>query len=79
MVTSVNPNESPALYVVHPLDDVPEQKCSAEGLGVIHMSRSVKASLVTLRLYLILILALTLYRLAGLIGLFTLFGHHAAK
>ncbi len=76
MVTSVNSNESPVLYAVHPLDDVPEQKRSAEGLGVIHMSRSVKASLVTLRIYLIFILALAVYRLVDLLGVF---GHHATK
>ena len=76
MVTTVKSNESPVLYVVHPLDDAPEQKCSLDGLGHIHLSKSVKASLITLRVYLILILALALYRLLDLIGLF---GHHAAK
>ena len=76
MATSVNSNETPVYYAVHPLDDAPEQKRSAEGLGVIRMSKSVKASLVTLRVYLVLILALALYRLVDLLGVF---GHHVAK
>jgi len=31
--------------VVHPLDDVAEQKCSTEGLGEIRMTRAVLVSL----------------------------------
>jgi hypothetical protein len=69
-------NDTPRYYVIHPLDDAPEQKCSAEGLGAMQMSKSVKASLITLRGYLILVTLLTLYRLLDLLGLF---GHHVAK
>lgn len=64
-------------YVVHPLDDAPEQKKSIEGLGQIHMSPSVKLSLLALRGYLVLVTLLALYRLytvvvhAGVFG-----GHH---
>ncbi len=76
MATSVKSNNNSVLYAVHPLDDVPEEKCSVEGKGLLHMSRSVKASLVTLRIYLLLILALSVYRLVDLLGLF---GHHATK
>ncbi len=60
-------------YVVHPLDDAPEEKCSPEGLGVMCMSKSVRASLIVLRAYLLMIVSLALYRLLDLIGLF---GHH---
>ncbi len=74
MITPINATKQPVLYVVHPLDDAPELKRSPEGLGFIHMSRSVKASLVTLRVYLILIMVLAIYRLLDLIGVF---GHHA--
>jgi hypothetical protein len=76
MSANIYSKKHPVLYVVHPLDDAPEQKRSADGLGQIHMSKSVKASLVSLRVYLILIMALALYRLADLLGLF---GHHAAR
>ena len=72
MTTANTHIDSPVLYVIHPLDDAPEQKKSVEGLGQIHMSRSVKASLYTLRAYLVLIMGLTLYRLFELL-------HHAAK
>jgi hypothetical protein len=40
--------------VIHPLDDVAEQKCSTEGLGKIRMTRAVRVSLGFLRAYLIL-------------------------
>lgn len=54
--------------VVHPLDDLPETKRSADGLGPIHMSRSVRISLIALRSYLGLILGLAVYRIAVLIA-----------
>jgi hypothetical protein len=71
--SKANTTESNLLYVVHPLDDVQEQKCSADGLGPIRMSKSVRASLVTLRVYLLFILVLAIYRMIGLMGVF---GHH---
>jgi len=43
--------------VIHPLDDVAEQKCSTEGLGKIRMTRAVRVSLGFLRAYLILMTA----------------------
>ena len=73
MATLTNVEEIRGFLVVHPLDDVPEQKRSADGLGHIHMSGSVKASLITLRIYLIVVLGLAIYRLLTLVGLF---GHH---
>lgn len=63
-------------YVVHPLDDEKEEKCSAEGLGPMPMSRSVRFSLVALRLYLLTVVALALYRLLELAGML---GRHPVK
>lgn len=41
-------------YIVHPLDDTPEEKFDAEHLGPMKMTSSVKWSLYALRAYLIL-------------------------
>ena len=49
-------------YVIHPLDDAPEEKCNTEGLGLMPLSRVVKYSLLSLRLYLILMGGLVFYR-----------------
>ena len=63
-----------AFEVIHPLDDVAEEKCSPEGLGRMHMSRSVKVSLYALRGYLLTMGLLVAYRLLTLAGAL---GHHA--
>ena len=39
-------------------DDLPEEKCSPEKLGAMHMTPTVKLSLLALRVYLILIVML---------------------
>ena len=57
MLTPIN-----GYLVIHPLDDSPEEKCSAEGLGLMHFSRSVRWSLLTLRAYLVLMGLLIAYR-----------------
>jgi hypothetical protein len=49
-------------FVVHPLYDAPEEKCNTEGLGLMPLSRAVKYSLLSLRLYLILMGGLVFYR-----------------
>jgi hypothetical protein len=54
--------------VIHPLDDRPEQKVDIEALGPMRLTRSVRWSLLSLRGYLILMLALVLYRVATLAG-----------
>ena len=61
------------LQVVHPLDDVAEEKRSPEGLGQMHMSASVKFSLYALRGYLVLIGLMVGCRVLTLAGVF---GHH---
>jgi len=54
--------------VVHPLDDVAEQKCSADGLGHIRMTRGVRVSLRILRGYLILMTLMLGYHVLDLAG-----------
>ena len=56
--------------VVHPLDDVPEEKVDTDTLGPMPMTASVKWSLVSLRAYLILMFVLVLYHVVQLAGLF---------
>ena len=56
--------------VVHPLDDVPEEKCSPEKLGAMHMTPTVKLSLLALRGYLILIVMLVFLSVLHQAGLF---------
>ena len=58
------------LRVVHPLDDIAEEKRSPEGLGKMPMSGSVKLSLYALRGYLILIGLMVGYRALTLAGVF---------
>lgn len=57
--------------VVHPLDDAPETKLDASSLGRMPMTASVKASLMALRGYLLLMMVLVLYHvldMAGVLG-----------
>jgi hypothetical protein len=55
--------------VVHPLDDIAEQKCSTVGLGKIRMTRAVRVSLGVLRAYLILMTLMLSYHVLDLSGL----------
>ena len=55
--------------VIHPLDDVPEQKCSTVGLGKIRMTRAVRLSLGILRAYLVLMTLMLSYHVLDLSGL----------
>jgi hypothetical protein len=56
--------------VVHPLDDVREQKVNTSGLGTMPMTASVKLSLMALRGYLIVMMLLVLYHVLDLAGVF---------
>ncbi|MGH9377358.1 MAG: hypothetical protein ACRD1I_01040 [Terriglobia bacterium] len=58
--------------VIHPLLDAPEKKCNPENLGPMRMSRSVKVSLLVLRVYLISMTLLLLYHVLGLAGVIRL-------
>ena len=60
-----------SLQVVHPLDDIAEEKRSPVGMGQMHMSASVKFSLYALRGYLVLIGLMVAYRVLTLAGMFS--------
>ena len=60
--------------VVHPLDDVPEQKVDTSALGPMPMTTTVRMSLLALRAYLVLMILLVFYHVMDLAGAF---GHHA--
>jgi len=78
MATLTNPIEVSELanrfVVIHPLDDVPEEKIDTENLGPMKMTASVRISLLSLRAYLVLMMLLVLYHVLDLAGLFS---HHA--
>jgi hypothetical protein len=78
MATMTNPIDMQELanhfVVVHPLDDVREEKVDTENLGPMAMTASVRISLLSLRAYLVLMMLLVLYHVLDLAGLF---GHHA--
>jgi len=54
--------------VVHPLDDVPEEKVDTEHLGPMPMTRAVKVCLLALRGYLLLMVGLLAFRVLQLAG-----------
>ena len=60
-----NANET-AYWVVHPLDDLPEQKRDVSALGPMPMTPSVRLSLLALRGYLLLMMGLVAYHFLGL-------------
>ena len=55
--------------VVHPLDDVVEQKVETKHLGLMRMTSAGRISLLALRGYLVLMMLLLLYHVLGLAGL----------
>jgi hypothetical protein len=67
IITEVPENH---FVVVHPLDDVREQKVNSSSLGTMPMTFSVKLSLLALRGYLILMMLLVLYHVMDLGGVF---------
>jgi hypothetical protein len=77
MATLINPIETSELdgrfVVIHPLDDLPEEKVDTESLGPMAMTGSVRLSLLSLRAYLVLMMLLVFYRVMFLAGWF---GHH---
>ena len=57
--------------IVHPLDDIPEEKIDTDTLGPMAMTGAVRWSLLSLRAYLILMVMMVFYhvsQLAGLLG-----------
>ena len=77
MATLINPIETSELdgrfVVIHPLDDLPEEKIDTESLGPMAMTASVRISLLSLRAYLVLMMLLVLYHVVVLAGWA---GHH---
>jgi hypothetical protein len=77
MATMINPIDTQELerrfVVVHPLDDLPEEKVDTESLGPMAMTATVRISLISLRGYLILMMMLVFYRVLALAGWI---GHH---
>jgi hypothetical protein len=63
MISEVPENH---FVVVHPLDDVAEHKVDTSALGPMPMTASVKLSLMALRGYLIVMVALVLYHVIDL-------------
>ena len=70
MVMMTDTKNDRRFYIVHPLDDVREEKCNAESLGPMPMTQSVKYSLLALRGYLIVMGLLVLYHVLDLAGIF---------
>jgi len=56
--------------VIHPLDDVHEQKIETENLGPMRITPAVRISLLLLRGYLVLMTLLVLYHVLDLAGVF---------
>ena len=56
--------------VIHPLDDVQEQKVETQHLGPMRMTLAVRISLLVLRGYLVLMMLLVLYHVLDLAGAF---------
>lgn len=56
--------------VIHPLDDVSEQKLETKHLGPMRMTPAVRLSLLALRGYLVLMMLLVLYHTLDLAGMF---------
>jgi hypothetical protein len=70
-MASVQSSYEPQCFsVVHPLNDLPEQKCSSEGLGKIAMTRSVRICLGILRAYLAAMTLMLGYHVLNLAGAF---------
>lgn len=70
MIATTNKNEELVFRVIHPLFDEPEEKANVEALGPMKMTGSVRYSLMALRVYLIVVVALAFYRVLGMAGLF---------
>lgn len=61
--------EAPQYYIVHPLDDRPEQKVDVNRLGPMRMTPAVRFALLTLRVYLVGMGILVGWRVLDLAGI----------
>ena len=53
-------------YVIHPLDDEPEEKCDPSKLGPLKLSRGERFALYVMQGYLVVMLMLAIYRIVDL-------------
>jgi hypothetical protein len=68
-MASIQSSYEPQCFsVIHPLNDLPEQKCSSEGLGQIAMTSTVRICLGFLRAYLIAMTLMLGYHVLDLAG-----------
>jgi len=66
--TAIHSVSEDQFVVVHPLDDVREEKVDTASLGRISMTTSAKISLMALRGYLVFMMLLVLYHVIDLSG-----------
>jgi hypothetical protein len=66
-----NTKEERGFRVIHPLDDVQEQKVETRHLGPMKMTPAVRISLLVLRGYMVLMMLLVLYHVLDLAGMFS--------
>jgi hypothetical protein len=66
--TTISNVSEDQFVVVHPLDDVREEKVDTASLGRMSMTLSVRISLLALRGYLVLMMLLVLYHVIDLSG-----------
>jgi hypothetical protein len=66
-----NTMEERDFLVIHPLDDLEEQKVETKHLGPMKMTLAVRISLLVLRGYLVLMMLLVLYHVLDLAGMFS--------
>ena len=66
LLNATSSTRSQAYWVVHPLDDLPEQKRDVSAVGPMAMTTSVRLSLFALRAYLILMTGLVAHHFLGL-------------
>lgn len=67
--TKFSEDYSHQFTVIHPLFDIPEEKCDVEKAPPMHITKTVKYSLFALRGYLIIIMLLAIYRMIALAGI----------
>ena len=70
MASLQSSHEQQCFRVIHPLNDVPEQKCSSAGLGQIAMTRPVRICLGILRAYLAAMTMMLGYHVLDMAGVF---------
>jgi hypothetical protein len=66
--TTISNVSEDQFIVVHPLDDVREEKVDTASLGRMSMTASVRISLLALRGYLVLMMLLVMYHVIDLSG-----------